>query len=784
VEPQAATPVTQSIASHQQLMTDVLARMLRYEHAVALCSQELLVAADVNDPFNAPALTHALEHLRVGAEADRAYFFRYFIDPEEGECIGMMAEACGPGVIRQILNPRNHRFAWWKISTEMRDALQSGQPFAGTMRAVLSPSAPELQALLQQSSDKASLCVPVHTRERWWGFVGFDDVYYVRDWNEQELLLLSTAADMIGNTLQRWHSEVELQQAHQELEARVQARTRELAERLQIEQVLAAISARLLRAADLDRDVGATLGDIGQIVRASRVLLITLETDRDDPVQQTYHWHTPDLPPLTPDDIDAFVRSATSTWLRRKLTALETVLISDVAQLPAEAQQEQRVLQQRHVQSLAILPLGAEQKLIGALICTNTATTEWSAADHWQVLDVIKGLLTSLLERERLVDTLEKRVADRTRELVAFFEVTMLAGEARSLRDVLEPGLLKIMEAGRFHAIGLHARAEDGIALQLLAQQNVPQEWCPTFEVVQPNHELAAWLVHYNQPLLHSNLADAIDLPLALHLPGCRSFLGVQLRARGRVLGLLSCYRATSDDISLYQVSLVAALAEQLGIIIESHRLQQQAEEVAIVSERQRLARELHDAVTQSLYSQMLFARAGRNALEKGNQEKLRDNLRQVETNAALALKEMRLLLYQLRPAALQQGRLIDAINERFELVERRVGLEATCTMTDDVVLSPGLEDMLYRVILEALNNALKHADATAVAVDITCDQRHVYLVVQDNGQGFAAGEASSGMGLSNMQERVAKFDGQLEIRTRPGLGTEIKAVLPRTDLE
>jgi signal transduction histidine kinase len=783
MDPEAIAAITPPIGSHQQVMADVLARMLRYERAVARCSQELLVAADLNDPYNAAALTRALEHLRVGAEVDRAYFFRYFVDPEFGECVGMMAEASGPGVARQILNPFNHRFALWKFAPAMRDALRAGQPFGGPPESLLSPVTPGLQTLLQQTSDKSVLCVPVHTRERWWGFVGFDDTKTVRDWGDQEVLLLRTAADMIGNTLQRWYSEVELHQAHQELEGRVLARTHELAERLQIEQALADISARLLGTTDLDRDIDATLGNIGQIMHARRIALLRLAIDRDDPVQQTYDWHVRDLPALTPDDIGIFLRSATSAWLRRKLMALETVLVPDVAQLPVEARQEQTLLQQRHIESFAILPLGVDHKLCGVLICTNAEITDWSAAPQWKVLDVIKGLLTSLLERERLLETLEQRVTDRTRELVAFFEVTMLAGEARSLRDVLEPGLLKIMEAGRFHAICLHTRAEDQDTLHLLAQQNVPQTWLPALEDVQPGQDLADWLEHYNQPLLHHDVAVANDLPAGLQLPDYRSYLGAQLRARGQVLGLLSCYRATPDGISLYQVSLVAALAEQLAVVIESHRLQQQAEEVAIVSERQRLARDLHDSVTQQLYSQMLFARASRNALAKNNQQKLRENLAQVESSATLALKEMRLLLYQLRPAALQHGGLIDAINERFDFVERRLGMQATCAMAGEVALPPDMEDMLYRVILEALNNTLKHADASAVKVDICRDQARVLLSIQDNGQGFASRPARGGMGLNNMRERVARFDGQLDVIVLPGQGTEIRASLPLPDL-
>ena len=178
-------------------MTDVLARLLRYEHAVARCSQELLVAADLDDPYNVAALTRALEHLRVGAEVGRAHFFRCFDDPELGECIGMVAEACAPGIDRQILNSANLRWPWSRLLPAMHDALQAGQPYGGPPESFFA-DIPDRSVVLQQASAqyRSVQLVPVHTRERWWGFIGFDDVQSARAWDDQEVLLLSTAAVM------------------------------------------------------------------------------------------------------------------------------------------------------------------------------------------------------------------------------------------------------------------------------------------------------------------------------------------------------------------------------------------------------------------------------------------------------------------------------------------------------------------------------------------------------------------------------------------------------------
>jgi signal transduction histidine kinase len=760
-------------------MTDVLARMLRNEHAIARCSQELLVAADPNDPNNVSVLTRALVHLRIGAEVDRAYFFRHFNDPEQGECVGLTAEACGPGVNRQILNPRNHRVAWWKFSQAMRDALQAGQPFGGLTESLLAPATPELEQVIQQASDKSTLCVPVRTHERWWGFIGFDMVRQVRVWEDQEVLLLSTAADMIGNTLQRWHSEVELHEARQDLEERVQARTQELSERLQIEQTLAAISARLLGVTDFEQEINATLGDVGQITRASHVMLIRLDNEREDPVVQTYAWHISDQAPLTSDDIEAFVRSGTSTWLRRKLTALETVLVSDVAQLPVEAGPEQLVLQQRHIKSFAVLPLGAERKLIGVLVCTNTTTTDWSAAPQWQILDVIKGLMSSLFAREHLLETLEQRVTDRTRELAAFSDLTMLTMSDNDLNDVLQPALHGILEAGKCEALSLHLLNPNGPTLVLGAYLYLPEAAHHQQQTIEVTDTFAARLQQADTPLIFTQPVLPADVPAAFSIPEFQSYLGCPLTAGEQVLGWLSCYRVADTGFGMSEASFLVALARQVGVIIENHRLRARSSQVAVVEERQRLARELHDAVTQALYSQLLFARAGRDALEEDDRVKLRDSLQQVESNATYALKEMRLLLYQLRPAALQHGHLLDAINERFDLVERRLGLQATCAMDADVSWPPDLEDMLYRVTLEALNNVVKHANASTVQVYLCRDQTHLYLSIQDDGRSFEVEQAQGGMGLSNMQARVTEFDGQLEFVTQPERGTEVRIAIP-----
>ena len=137
---------------------------------------------------------------------------------------------------------------------------------------------------------------------------------------------------------------------------------------------------------------------------------------------------------------------------------------------------------------------------------------------------------------------------------------------------------------------------------------------------------------------------------------------------------------------------------------------------------------------TQSLYSLTLFAEAGHRLLRSGEIERVEKYLERLNQTAQDALKEMRLLLYELRPWALESGKLVETIQHMLDAVERRSGLTAHLTTTPLPSLPPRFEENLYHITLEALNNALKHAFASAVTVQLCADERSILLDVTDNG--------------------------------------------------
>jgi PAS domain S-box-containing protein len=201
-----------------------------------------------------------------------------------------------------------------------------------------------------------------------------------------------------------------------------------------------------------------------------------------------------------------------------------------------------------------------------------------------------------------------------------------------------------------------------------------------------------------------------------------------------------------------------------------------EAQAQAALEERQRLARELHDSVTQSLYSLTLLAEASRRTAHSGDVSKVVDNIARLGETAQQALKEMRLLVYELRPLALEQAGLADALQNRLDAVEKRAGVEAQLRVELNVELPAEVENALYRVAQEALNNSLKHAEANKVVVSLRSSEKQVEMEIVDNGRGFAveAPRDQGGLGLVSIRERVEALGGTWSISSKPGAGTQV----------
>jgi nitrate/nitrite-specific signal transduction histidine kinase len=269
-------------------------------------------------------------------------------------------------------------------------------------------------------------------------------------------------------------------------------------------------------------------------------------------------------------------------------------------------------------------------------------------------------------------------------------------------------------------------------------------------------------------------------------LPETRSELVVPLRVGGQVIGTLDVQSKESDTFGEDDIHIMQGLSDQVAVAIDNARLYARSRALALVEERNRLARDLHDSVTQSLYGLVAFAGAGRDLIAEGESEPVECYLARMEETAQQALNEMRLLLYELRPPTLEEEGLVAALRERLDAVEARVGVETYLEADETISLPEGVAEAFYRITQEALNNALKHSSATSVRVGLRRNGAWVELSVVDDGVGFDVETASEagGIGILGMQERAREMDGSLTIHSTPGQGTTLTLLVGRTRIE
>jgi signal transduction histidine kinase len=260
------------------------------------------------------------------------------------------------------------------------------------------------------------------------------------------------------------------------------------------------------------------------------------------------------------------------------------------------------------------------------------------------------------------------------------------------------------------------------------------------------------------------------------------SELAVPIMVKGHVIGVLDIQSDRLEAFDSTDVAVAQALANQAGTAVENARLYARAQRSAVAEERNRLARELHDAVTQTLFSASLIAEAVP-ATWGIDQEEGKQLLRELQQLTRGALAEMRTLLLELRPAALMEAELSELVRQLAVAAAGREGLPIDVHIDGRCTVPPEVHVALYRIAQEALNNTVKHSRAQRVEVRLVCSEpsdvrnraRRVRLEVRDDGRGFRSSDvAADHLGLSIMRERAEAVGATLQVRTAPGEGTDV----------
>ncbi|MBN1582765.1 MAG: response regulator [Anaerolineae bacterium] len=379
---------------------------------------------------------------------------------------------------------------------------------------------------------------------------------------------------------------------------------------------------------------------------------------------------------------------------------------------------------------------------------------------------------------EHHAQELEQRVADQTRELVAMYDVMTIASQSLDLDTILARSLKRVLDAIKSNKGAVHLLDEKGEMLHLAAQRGLSADISSQIASL-PAEGLGKWSDRSSEAILIPNIRS--NSHAAAPTIQLQRYTGIPMRAGGRALGMLGILRETTQPkFSPQEMDLLTSLADRVGAVVESARLRQLAEQAAVLEERQRLARDLHDSVTQSLYSLTLLTEGGRRLVESGDLENVQDYFVDLGEIAFQSLKEIRLLVHELRPPVLEQEGLVGALQQRLDAVEGRSGVNARLLLQGRIELSEQVEKELYSIVMEALNNALKHAAATALTVKIGAPNGRIEIEIEDNGCGFDPGSTINmgGIGLSTMKERAERLGGTLTIRSAPGEGTTIHVKL------
>jgi len=265
--------------------------------------------------------------------------------------------------------------------------------------------------------------------------------------------------------------------------------------------------------------------------------------------------------------------------------------------------------------------------------------------------------------------------------------------------------------------------------------------------------------------------------------PDMRSFLGVPIVAPQGVIGAFYLTeKIGAPDFTDEDEELIGLLAAHAAIAIANARLLEQSRELSVLAERNRLALDLHDAVSQKLFGLVLNAEAAGTLLDR-DPGAARAQLAKLQTLAQEVLDELRALVFELRPADLEQDGLCGALRKHVEVLRRVQQREIELDVDDTLRLDPERDREIYRIAQEALQNALRHADAAHVAVRLHADDGLLRLEVEDDGSGFDPAEArlrARRLGLTSMEERAQRLGGRLQIDSVRGVGTTIRLEVPR----
>jgi signal transduction histidine kinase len=569
--------------------------------------------------------------------------------------------------------------------------------------------------------------------------------------------------------------------AYELLEQRVEERTREMSmlldvsnnmtSTLEIEKLLSLILDQLKYVADYD--------DAAIVVKEeSRILILNAKLTR--------------VPDLVQTGSESPFQNLGVIWDR--LASGEAVVIGDVCGEGEMAMAFQKAAGEslqttfHYIRSWLGVPLKQKESVVGFVSLTHTEP-DYYGPQHVKLMTAIANQAAIAIENASLY----AKAYATGRETAALAQTVAQVAFGGSLDVTLNSVCRQVVDAAGALACAVVLHDYEKDLDQIQGSHGLPEGYVQALnEVMAAGTRLIMQDAFTSrQHMVRRKMREIIlerpeysPIHAYMHTVPWDTVVAMPMVYRSRAVGVLLSYHASTREIGAADISFHGVMADQAAVAVENARLLVQEHDKARLEERQRLARELHDSVTQALFSISLVARSTEVLMERDGKHtgEVMGNMADLRQLTQGALAEMRALIFELRPGALEEEGLFEAIRKHAAATQSRVMMDVEVRKNVELLprLKPAAEEGLYRIAQEALHNIVKHAKAKKATVYMEVKERWVTLTVGDDGVGFDPEEVAAGhMGLGTMGQRAEQLGGEYEVRSRVGEGTTVRVRIP-----
>jgi signal transduction histidine kinase len=417
---------------------------------------------------------------------------------------------------------------------------------------------------------------------------------------------------------------------------------------------------------------------------------------------------------------------------------------------------------------------------------------EVKTGDEIEHLAAQFNYMTSTLKES--YSNLEQKIAERTKQerqraeqLRTINEISRKISSIINLDELLPFVANLLRETFSYHNVNIFLFEPDSGKLILKAICLSGYKGVIPLEVPLEMGEegLVAWVAQTGEPLLVNDVSNEPKYRFIEELSGTNSELAVAIKVKDKILGVLDIESNEIDAFSESDLFTAQTLADQLAVAIENARLYQETSQMAVMEERNRMAREIHDTLAQGFTGIILQLEAAEQAMG-GDVAELLKHINRARSLARGSLNEARRSVWNLRPQALERVSLVEALRQEVGRLAQSSNIKARFEVSESKRELPlEIQTAVLRICQESLANIKKHAQATEVKVELVFEKSNIILTIRDNGIGFISDEPNKdskehrGFGLISMQERTRSLGGTFEVQSEEGQGTMIKIVIP-----